>query len=149
MQTHDALVSCMSEHISLRFDWDKVERRTISDVLGLDADILSNGAARLEAVAICLDDAAVVVMVEPDTDQVIVTCEPPPVGDGWARILTFDSAISKPLGWSWVGRNSQGYKDSFTIAFGDDILDALQPRCTFLAEASSLICFDLVPRRAR
>ena len=35
-----------------------------------------------------------------------------------------------------------------TIAFGDVVPDALEPRCTFLAAASSLSCFDLVPHCA-
>ena len=138
----------MSEHISFRFDWDEVAHGTITEVLGLNADIMDDGAARWEAVAICLGSTAVMVTVEPDTDQIIVTREVPPAGDGWALIPSFELAVSKPLGWSWIGINSQGYKDSFTIALGDVVPDALQPRCTFLAEASSLICFDLVPHRA-
>jgi len=138
----------MADHISFRFDWDEVAHSRISDVLGLNADIMDDGTARWEAVAICLDSTAVVVTVEPDTDQIIISREASPTGDGWERILSFEFAVSQPLGWSWIGINSQGYKDSFTIALGDVVPDALQPRCTLLAEASSLICFDLIPRRA-
>lgn len=134
----------MADHISFRFDWDEVAHSTISDILGLNADIMDDGAARWEAVAICLDSTAVVVTVEPDTDQIIISREAPPTGDGWERIPSFEFAVSQPLGWSWIGINSQGYKDSFTIALGE----VLRPRCALVAEASSLICFDLIPRRA-
>jgi hypothetical protein len=138
----------MAEHISFRFDWDDVAHQRITDVLGLNADSMDDGSARWEAVAICVGSTAVVVTVEPDTDQIIVALEAVPYGDGWKPIPSFEFAISKPLGWSWIGINSQGYKDSFTIALGDVVPDALDPRCTFIAAASSLSCFDLVPRRA-
>ncbi len=68
-----------------------------------------------------------------------------PSGEGWEPISSFSFAQGQPLGWCWVGINSQGYKDSFTLAFGDVVPLALQPRCTFVAEASSLICYDLAP----
>jgi len=137
----------MADHISRRFNWNDVLSSTISDVLGLNAEIMEDGAARWEAVAFCLDSTAVMVAVEPDTDEVVISHEAPPVGDGWARIPSLEVAVSQPLGWSWLGINSQGYKDSFTIALGDVVPDALQPRFTLLAEASSLICFDLTPHR--
>jgi len=137
----------MTEHISFRFDWDEVSGDKITDVLGLNADVMNDGAARWEAVAVCLGSTAVVLTVDPDTDQIIVAREPVPTGEGWESIPSFEFAIAKPLGWSWIGINSRGYKDSFTVALGDVVPDALRPRCTFLAESSSLTCFDLEPRR--
>lgn len=138
----------MTEHICLRFDWDDVAHERITEILGLNAVIMNDGSPCWDAVAICLGSTAVIVTVEPDTDQIIVARETSPSGDGWRPIPSFEFAVTKPLGWSWIGINSQGYKDSFTIAFGDIVPDALQPRCTFLAEGSWLSCFDLVPRRA-
>ncbi|MFC3600133.1 DUF6334 family protein [Sphingobium scionense] len=145
---HGELPFCMVEHVSFRFDWDEVAHEQVTDVLGLDATVMDDGSARWGSVAICVGTTAVVVTVEPDTDQVIVARAALPSGSGWERIPSFDFAVAKPLGWSWIGINSQGYKDSFTVAFGDAVPDALTPRCTFLAEASSLMCFDLAPRRA-
>jgi len=138
----------MAEHSSFRFDWDEVAHEQVNDVLGLNATTMDDGSARWDAVAICIGTTVVVVTVEPDTDQVIVARATPPSGGGWERIPSFDFAVTKPLGWAWIGINSQGYKDSFTIAFGDVVPDALTPRCTFLAAASALGCFDLTPRRA-
>lgn len=138
----------MPEHISLRFDWDEVGHQKITDVLGLNAVVMDDGSVRWAAVAICLGSSAVLLTVEPDTDQVVVERDTSPSGGGWEAIPSFEFAINRPLGWSWIGINSQGYKDSFTIALGDIVPDALQPRCTFLAEASYLSCFDLIPRRA-
>jgi hypothetical protein len=138
----------MNEHISFRFDWDDVADHTITEVLGLNAAVMDDGAARWDAVAICLGSTAVVVTVEPDTDQIIVSREAPPTGDGWELISSFEFAVAKPIGWSWIGINYLGYKDSFTIALGGVVPDALTPRCTFIAAATSLTCLDLVPRRA-
>lgn len=138
----------MTKHSALRFDWNDVDDAAVTAVLGLNGSTLDNGSACWDAVAICIGETAIMLTVEPDTDQIIVSREALPSDDEWKRIPSFDFAVTKPLGWCWLGINSQGYKDSFTIAFGDVVPDALRPRCTFLAEASSLICFDLVERRA-
>ncbi len=138
----------MANHMALRFDWHEVLHAIISNVQGLNADIMDDGSARWEAVAICLDRTAIMVTVEPDTDEIILSLGDLPLGDGWAPISSFDFAVSQPLGWSWLGINSQGYKDSFTIALGDVVPDALQPRFMFIAAGSSLTGLDLIPHRA-
>ncbi len=138
----------MAEHIALRFDWNDVADDTVTAVLGLNGRAMNDGPACWDAVAICIDQTAIMLTVEPDTDQIIVSREAPPAGDEWKSISSFDFAITKQLGWCWIGINSQGYKDCFTIAVSDVVGEALQPRCMFLAEASSLSCLDLVQRRA-
>ena len=135
----------MDEHIALRFDWYDILDQPIEAVLGLNSLALSNGSASWDAVALCTQLGAVMLTIEPP-DQVVVSLEKIPSGDGWRPIPSFDFAISRSCGWCWVGINPQGYKDSFTLAFGDVIPDALHPRCTFVAEGSSLICYDLLPR---
>ncbi|MEO7691688.1 MAG: DUF6334 family protein [Sphingomonas sp.] len=137
----------MAEHTSFRFDWNEVEGAQIAAILGLDAMTLSDGSAQWDAVAICIGETAVMVTVEPDTDQVIISREVPPCGEGWQSIASFDFAVGKTLGWSWIGINSQGYKDALTVAFGPGP-DSIWPRCTFVAAASSLTVFDLVARSA-
>ena len=109
---------------------------------------MDNGSARWDAVAICVDNAAIVVTVEPETDQVIVARADPQIAADWASIASFDYAIGKKLGWCWIGINSQGYKDSFTVAICGSGLDFIEPHWTFVAAASSLQCFDLTIRRA-
>lgn len=142
-------VACgMTEHIALRFDWEDIAHSTVIDVLGKNARRMSDGSANWEAVAICTDDKSILLSVEPDTDQIEVVLSEKPSGTGWARIASFSFAIGLPLGWCWVGRNYRGYKDTFTLAFGDVVPSVLQPRCTFVAEASSLVCYDLAPREA-
>ena len=138
----------MIEHIALRFDWEKVEYQTIDEVLGLNGNALKDGAASWDSVALCTQLGAVILTVDPDTDQIIVSLENCPTGNNWSPISNFEFAKSKPLGWCWVGMNYRGYRDSFTLAFGDGMPDALQPRCTFVAAASSLSCFDLSQQMA-
>lgn len=135
----------MAEHIALRFDWDDVKHHHVTDILGRNSRIVSDGSACWDSVAICIEGRAVSLSVEPDTDQIEVSMTDKPSGEGWEPISSFSFAQGQPLGWCWVGINSQGYKDSFTLAFGDVVPLALQPRCTFVAEASSLICYDLAP----
>lgn len=138
----------MDEHIALRVDWDRVDGSIVTDVRGENPLTLTDGSGSWDAVAICIGDRVLSITVEPDTDQIIVELGNLPRDAEWTAIPSLAFAIGKPLGWCWVGINCQGYKDSFTLAFGDIVPDALQPRCTFLAEASSLSCFDLVPHRA-
>ena len=137
----------MTEHIALRFDWDDVKGDRVTNLLGQHARTRSDGSASWDAVTICIGHRAVCLSVDADTDQVEVSLGDAPCGDGWEPIPSFSFAIGQPLGWCWVGINSQGYKDCFTLAFGDVVPSVIEPRCLFIAEASSLSCFDLAPRR--
>jgi hypothetical protein len=137
----------MTEYTALRFDWNDVAHQCITRVLGKHPCILSDGSASWDAVAICIDDKFVIISTEPDTDQIEITLSKELWGDGWEVIPSFSFAVAQPLGWCWVGMNSQGYKDSFTLAFGGIVGAALEPRCTFIVEASTISCFDLVPHR--
>ena len=138
----------MDEHITLRVDWDHVSGSTVIEILGLNSRRMKDGSASWDAVAICTDNKAILLTVEPDTDQIVITHEGRPSGIDWKPIPSLAFSEGRVLGWCWIGINSRGYKDSFTIAFGDVVPDALEPRCTFLAEASSLSCFDLARHRA-
>lgn len=138
----------MSDHISPQLDWEEVLLRPITSVLALGAFTMDDGSARWGAVAICLDNAAIVVTVEPDTDQVIVARADLPIAADWVSIPSFDYAIGKKLGWCWIGINSQGYKDSFTVAICGSSSGFIEPHWTFVAVASCVQCFDLTIRRA-
>jgi hypothetical protein len=143
----DAIRRLMAEHIALRFDWDDVHGEHVTNFLGQHSRTLGDRSACWDAVAICIGGRAIRLSVEVNTDQIEASLENEPSGEGWDAIPSFSFANSQPLGWCWVGINSQGYKDSFTLAFGDVAPSALEPRCTFVAQASSLICFDLTSRR--
>lgn len=138
----------MAEHIALRFDWEEISHNRVTEFLGLNGRSMNDGSASWQAVAICTNGNTILLEVEPDSDEVIVSLGAKPCGKGWERIPSFDFAIGEPLGWCWVGRNYRGYKDSFIIAFGDVVPNALDPRCMFIAAASSLSCLDLTYRLA-
>lgn len=138
----------MTDHIVLEFDWDDVADRRVVEVLGKQARAMSDGSASWEAVAIRIEGRSICLSVDQNTDQIEATLSETHPEGSWESIPSFSFAVGQPLGWCWVGINSQGYKDSFTLAFGAGVPSALQPRCTFVAEASSLTCFDLAPRMA-
>lgn len=147
-QTVGLVASGMTEHTTLQFDWHGIFCMAVTDVLGFKAAALDDGSASWDAVAICLGDKSVMITVDVDTDQIIVDYTPSPIGRGWQSISSFAFAREQALGLCWVGINSQGYKDSFTIAFSGDEPTAVTPRCMFIAEASKLSCFDLAAVRA-
>lgn len=138
----------MNEHIALRFDWDDVRDDRVTGILGQSARRMDDGSASWDAVAICIGRRAILLSVEADTDQIEISLVEDPPGHGWKPIPSFLFAHGQRLGWCWVGTNSQGYKDSFTLAFGEVVPLALEPRCTFVAAASTLLCYDLTPRRS-
>jgi hypothetical protein len=138
----------MTDHTALQFDWHGIFCMAVTDVFGMNASQLNDGSASWDAVAICLGDKAVLITVDDDTDQILVDYAPLPTGGGWQSISSLAFARGQALGWCWVGINSQGYKDSFTVAFAGDEPTALTPRCMFIAEASKLLCFDLVAVQA-
>lgn len=132
-----------SPHRAVRFDWDTLPQIAVTEILGLEPRTMSNGSMHWDAVAICLGEKAVVITVDMDTDQVWVDLQACPEGPGWEAVPTLAFAVGKTLGWYWVGINSQGYKDSFSMDFSDE---GLTPRCMFVA-ASGLQCFDLSPHK--
>jgi hypothetical protein len=89
----------------------------------------------------------VVLTVNVSDDQIIVGRGAMPEGNGWLPVASLAHIVGKSFGWSWVGINHRGYADSFTLALGDVVPDALQPRLTFLSEASRLSCFEVAPVR--
>ena len=127
----------------LRFDWEEVGEIPISAVLGRNQSTLDNGALRCDEIAFVVRGKAVLLTVCEDTDQIAVDLGLVPDGHGWANISSLDFAVGQTFGWCWVGVNYLGYKDCFTVAFGDVVPDALEPRLMFVAEASGMVCMTL------
>jgi len=122
----------------LRFDWSAVEGQVITAVFG-EHDV----GHSWWAIAICIGCSAVVLRVNEDTDEIIVTHEPrPQPGADWKPVTGFEDWIGKHLSWCWVSRNSQGYLDMFTVALSD-----IGPSFAFVAAASSLTCRRLMEFR--
>ena len=133
---------------ALQFDWETVTHRPISAIAGQNERAMSDGSPSWGALAFSVGDRAVVLTVNADTDEIIAAHEPMPEGDGWHPVAALDHVVGQSFGWSWVGTNYRGYADSFTLALGDVVPDALQPRLMFLGEASRLSCFEVTPARA-
>ena len=131
--------------LALQFDWDPVTRRPISAIAGQNEMEMSDGSPSWDALAFAVGEQAVVLTVNADTDEIIVAYTTIPEGDGWQPAAALAHVIDQSFGWLWVGTNYRGYTDSLTLAFGDVVPDALQPRLMFLCAASRLSCFKLMP----
>lgn len=129
----------------LEFDWEIVAHKPILSVVGRNERRMNDGSLAWDAVALKLGVDAVVLSVTADTDELVVLHASAPDGDDWSNLTALGDAVGKPLGWCWLGTNYLGYRDSFTLALGNVVPDALQPRFTFLAEGSALSCFYLTP----
>ena len=127
----------------LRFDWEDAKEIPVSAVLGRNQSPLNNGAFQCDELAFVIREKAVLMSVCTDTDQVWVDLGRVPCGDDWAPVAPLTFAIGLTLGWCWVGINYRGYKDSFSVAFGGVVPDALTPRLMFIAAASSLTFLEL------
>jgi hypothetical protein len=129
----------------LGFDWESVVHKPVMAVVGRNERRMSDGSFAWDALAFAVGDVAVVLTVTADTDEIEVAHETVPTGGGWQAVAGLGCAVGKSIGWCWVATNYRGYRDSFTLALGDVVPDALEPRLTFLAEGSSLHCFKLTP----
>lgn len=132
----------------LQFDWDAVALKAVLQVIGRNERSMSDGSLAWDALALAVGQGADILTVTADTDEIVVTHEPAPHGEDWVVVPALADAVGKMLGWCWVATNYRGYRDSFTVALGDAVPVAVEPRLTFLAVASSLSCFDLTPRNA-
>ena len=133
---------------ALQFEWDSVTHLAISAIAGQNERETNDGSLSWDALAFGLGDRAVVLTINADTDEIMVSHETMPEGDEWHPVAALAHIVGQSLGWSWIGTNYRGYTDSFTLGLGDVVPDALQPRLMFLGEASSLSCFEVTPARA-
>jgi hypothetical protein len=133
---------------ALKFDWEEVSHKAVSAVVGRSERRMNGGSLAWDELALVVGTRAVVLTVTANTDEIVVAHEPRPDGGDWKPVTALSDAVGKSLGWCWVGTNYLGYCDSFTLALGDVVPDALQPRLTFVAEGAALTCFDLKPRTA-
>lgn len=130
----------------LRFDWESVLDEVVAAILARGERPMSDASLRWDALALVIGSGAIVLSVTADTDEIVATHQAAPPGRGWDRVAGLADMLGRPLGWCWVGENYRGYRDSFTLALGDVVPDALQPRLTFVAEGGGLCCFDVTPR---
>jgi hypothetical protein len=132
----------INDHILLRFDWKEVDWQVVSAVLGQSETTLNDGTLGWDAIALVVDDRAVTLTVNIDTDELIVSQGPLPTGEGerWSDIAALEDIVGHKIGWCWTAKNSQGYFDAFAIAF-----DGIEPNYLFVGIASSIHCSRILP----
>lgn len=124
-----------NEATMLQFDWEAVEGSTVDAVVATEARGLNDGSLECRDIAFALGARAVVLRVNADTDEVIVTLEDFGSNSEWQPLGPLQEVVSRTLGWCWEGRNYRGYLDTFTIA-----LDGIDPAFSFTGVASTLQC---------
>lgn len=128
----------MANRTMLQFDYEEVHGRTVSGVMGR-----RDGPAGWDSIAFEIEDRAIVLRVDPDTDEVVVTLDQvPDLASGWIEVPELADAIGSALGWSWIGRNYRGYLDMFTLSFS-----GIDPQICFLGEASTLKIKHIIASR--
>lgn len=80
-----------------------------------------------------IDGLAVMIDVDTNTDELVVSLGQPPMGEDWQAVTTLSENDGKRLGWCWIGRNYRGYLDSFTVAF-----NGINPTCMFVGIGSAI-----------
>ena len=131
----------------LQFDWDDVHGSPVVAILGDSEQRMNDGSLAWCSVAIVLASRAVILSVNEDTDEIIVSLGDANAvqGGAWRPVAGLQFLVGEALAWCWIGRNWRGYLDAFTLAFGGFAPDALEPRVMFVGEASSLTCHLLQP----
>jgi hypothetical protein len=131
----------MIEAPMLQFDWQQVDGLAMSAALGRFPQGLGDGTQSWEEIALIVGERTIALTVNNDTDEIIVDLLPsvPEKNEGWNDIAALAAEVGKEMGWSWVSRNSQGYLDTFSIAF-----NGIDPQYMFIAVASSIQCKKIV-----
>ncbi|WP_419724227.1 DUF6334 family protein [Sphingomonas sp. HT-1] len=128
----------MADRTMLQFDYEEVHGRTVSGVVGR-----RDGPAGWDSIALVVEHRAVVLRVDPDTDEVVVTLEDASdLASGWIEVAEIADAIGSTLGWCWIGRNYRGYLDMFTLSSS-----GIDPQICFLGEASTLTIKHIIASR--
>ena len=125
--------------VMLHFDWEKVHGAVIAGVVG-QPGYYTTGGIFWWRLAILLEDKAIRISVNNDTDELIVTLESTvlPIDDEpldlpWIDVAPLAALVGRELGWSWNACNSQGYLDAFSIA-----IDGIDPDYMFVGLASAV-----------
>jgi len=125
--------------IPLEFDWETLEGEAVLSVVGQPGVPRSDGSLCWWSVAFVLQRTSVVLTVNNDTDEIVVTLrENLPQDDGpWLDVEPLSSVVGRKLGWCWLGWNYRGYRDTFTVGF-----DGIDPAYMFVAMASAMGCME-------
>jgi len=132
----------------LQFDWKEAQGVPVRAILGKEQRARDDQSVEWQAIAFVIGERAVVLTVNHDTDEIVVSLQSASSATDWDDVPSLSGAIGRTFGWCWVGSNYKGYDDTFTVAFGDVVPDALEPRWMFLGEASRLTRLELTPHRA-
>ncbi len=121
----------------LQFDWEEVDGVAVAAVLATGSRPMTDGSLVCDQIALVLAAKAVVMRVNHDTDEVIVSLEDAAAmhDADWQTLGQLAEIVSRRLGWCWVGRNYRGYLDTFTIG-----LEGVDPAYSFTGAASRLQC---------
>src|SRR5947209_3549494 len=92
---------------NLSFDWEEVEQEPITAVLAKGVMRLTNGDLSCDEVAFVLTGKSIVLRVNADTDEVLVSLENGLAAgnDGWLPLDQCADIVSRPVGWCWLARN--------------------------------------------
>jgi hypothetical protein len=130
-----------SDRTMLQFDWDDVAGSTISAAMGQTDPEIVGRADYWASIALIIDHRAVIVTVDPDTDELWLNLGSIPADDDrWSPIDVLANQVGRRLGWCWIGRNYRGYLDTFTIAF-----DGIDPEYMLVGLASMILIKTVAP----
>jgi hypothetical protein len=127
---------------SLNFDFETLQGQRVIAIRGtrLEADEVAR--SRCNELALHLEEVVLLVSVNKDTDEVIVTT----CADGaslpgpheWTDIEVLKEYVGYELGWSWIARNYLGYADTLMLSFS-----GIEPEIALCAVASALWIYRL------
>ena len=126
----------------LQFDWEEVDGATVAAVVAIGSRAMNGGSLVCSQIALVVGAKAVVLRVNDDTDEVIVSLEDAAIINerDWQMLDQLADIVSRRLGWCWEGRNYRGYLDTFTIA-----LEGIDPAYSFTGAGSRLQCARVTP----
>jgi hypothetical protein len=126
----------VADRTMLQFDYDEVHGSVATAVLGR-----REGVAGWHGIAVVIGDRALMLRIDPNTDEITVDLEAAPEANtDWIAVTEMSDFIGSELGWCWVGRNYRGYLDIFTLSFS-----GLEPQVCFAGEGATISIRRILP----
>lgn len=115
--------------------------QTILSIEGLDKREMSDGGLSFEEVKIKTDRGITFVKCSEDSDEIVFSTRSNYEEFKKISEINYDNTVA---GWSWVGKNQNGYNDIFLLS-----LSGIRPDLIFLSESGRVSLLYAKNRQVR
>lgn len=125
----------------LGFDYEPIQGQRLEKVQGIGPLTYEDGRIGFDSVRIFLDKDSLIISVDEDTDELIISLEKLPNDketEAWVDIDLLKDYVGSEIGWLWCAKNWMGYADMVAFSFS-----GIEPRVAIVGAASKLSLYSI------